>query len=223
MSEAKSTRHLAKPLRHAWMVALWLFLGAGYVVASASGLRVIVTLIVCLMIGALLVATGRLWAGCLTGISLAGMCTYFSDSMYFIMYAPPLVAFAFMAHFFYRTLRPGSEPLITRIARKEHPDLPLDMERHTRMLTWLWSVCFMFLFAVSLLLALVLVPDAWSRWVNGLGYILPASLFLGEYAYRHYRFRGRKHSSLVVLILNSVSVIREAALSAGHQDAETVR
>ena len=93
----------------------------------------------------------------------------------------------------------------------------------TRTLTWIWTLCFMLLFLAALLLAPVLPLDAWSRWVHGLGYILPAALFLGEYAYRHYHFPDRKHGSLPALILNIVAVSKEAALSPGQRNAESGR
>ncbi len=116
-----------------------------------------------------------------------------------------------MAFFFGRTLRAGSEPLINRIARKEHSELPADVERHTRWLTGAWSACFAALFLVALALAPWLPFEAWSRWVQGLGYAVPAALFLGEYVYRHYRFPNRPHGSLVVLVPNVLAVIREIA------------
>ena len=223
MPEAKPLRDPPVPSRHPALVALWLVLALGYLAASATGLRAVAMAVVGLMAGALLAASGRVAAGALTGTALAGLCLYFSASLQFIVYAPPLAAFLFMAFFFYRTLRPGSEPLITRVARMEHPDLPPDMARHARMLTWAWSLCFMLLFAVALLLAPLLPLDAWSRWVHGLGYVLPATLFVGEYAYRRHRFRGRQHSSLLVLIPNIVAVSREAARSPGMRDAESDR
>ena len=128
-----------------------------------------------------------------------------------------------ISFFFYRTLRPGSVPLITRVARLEHPDLPADMARHARMLTWAWSLCFMLMFLVALVLAPLLPLDVWSRWVHGLGYALPAALFLGEYAYRHVRFRERHHGSLLVLIPNIVAASRDAALSSDQHNTESSR
>lgn len=223
MPEAKSLPNLPVPARHPGLVVLWLVLAVGYLMASATGLRVLAMAIVGLMVGALLAASGKLVVGGITGTVLVGLCLYFADSMHFIVYAPPLAAFAFMSWFFYRTLRPGSVPLIVRVARMDHPDLPPDMARHARMLTWAWSLCFMLLFAVALLLAPLLQLDAWSRWVHGLGYVLPGALFLGEYVYRHYRFRDRQHSSLRVLIPNIVAVSRDAALSLGKPGAESER
>ena len=223
MPETKSSPKLPAPKRSPALVALWLVLAVGYLAASATGLRVVAMSMVGLMVGALLAASGWRVAGVVTGIALAGLCAYFSDSMGFIAYAPPLAAFAFMAFFFYRTLRPGSEPLITRVARMEHPDLPPDMARHARMLTWAWSFCFVLLFVVALVLAPLLQLDMWSRWVHGLGYVIPGVLFLGEYAYRHYRFREQHHGSLLVLIPNIVAASRDAALSSDKRNTESGR
>ena len=64
--------------------------------------------------------------------------------------AHSIAAFSFMAVFFYRTLRPGAVPLITLVARMEHPDLPPDMDRYSRRLTWAWTLCFTLLLAVAL-------------------------------------------------------------------------
>jgi uncharacterized membrane protein len=192
---------------------LWLALAAGYLAASASGHRAAAVSIVGLMVGALVSAAGRPAAGVLSGLVLAGACLYWSDSVSFVAYVPPLAAFGFMAYFFHRTLGPGAEPLITRVARTEHPDLPADMARYTRTLTRTWSLCFVLLFLAALLSAPVLTLGAWSRWVQGLGYLVPTALFLGEYAYRHYRFRGHRHGSIAALILNIVAVFGKAAVN----------
>ena len=208
---------------HRGLPVLWLVLATGYLAASATGLRGVALAVIGLMVGALLAASGRLLGGVVAGTVLAALFLCFADSIQFIFYAPPLAAFAFMAYFFYRTLRPGSEPFITRVARKDRPDLPPDVARYTRRLTWAWSLCFMLLFTVALLLTPLLAMDAWSRWVQGLGYALPGVLFLGEYAYRHYRFRERSHGSLRVLIPNIIAVSREAAMSFEKRDAESGR
>lgn len=192
---------------------VWIALAAGYLAASASGHRAAALGVVGLMVGALVAASGRRLAGLTAGLALAIACLYWSDSIAFLVYAPPLAAFAFMAFFFERTLRPGAEPLITRVARKEHPDLPVEMARYARTWTRAWSLCFVSLFLAALLSAPVLSLDSWARWVQGLGYAVPTALFLGEYAYRHQRFRDHRHGSLPVLILNIVAVIKEAAVS----------
>ena len=223
MPETKLPGTPPAPVRHPGLIALWLLLAVGYLAASATGFRMVAMAIVGLMIGALLAASGRRVAGGITAVVLVGLSVYFADSMQFIVYAPPLAAFAFMALFFYRTLRPGSVPLITRVARMEHPDLPPDMARYSRMLTWVWSLCFMLLFGVALVLAPLLDLNMWSRWVHGLGYVVPGVLFLGEHAYRHTRFRDRQHGSLLVLIPNIVAASRDAALSCDKRNPESSR
>ena len=170
------------------------------------------------MTGALVAATGRRAVGIVTGVVLAGACLYWSDSIPFLVYAPPLAAFAFMAFFFHRTLRPGAEPLITRVARTDHPDMPAEIASYTRALTRAWSLCFASLFLAAAVSAPVLTLESWSRWVHGLGYLLPAALFLGEYAYRHRRFRDRQHVSIPALILKIAAVFRDAAVKPGPKE-----
>lgn len=197
---------------------LWLALAAGYLAASASGHRAAALAVVGMMAGALVAAGSGPAAGLATGAALAGACLYWSDSISFVVYAPPLAAFAFMAFFFHRTLKAGAEPLITRVARIEHPDMPADIAAYTRTLTRLWSLCFALLFLAAALLAPLLPLDAWSRWVHALGYLLPGALFLGEYAYRHHRFRDHRHGSIAALIVKIVAVFRQAALEPGAKE-----
>ena len=198
---------------------LWVGLTVSYLASSALGHRAAALMVLGLMAGALVAAPGRRLVGCVVGVALAAAAWRFADDVAFLVFIPPLAAFAFMAFFFGRTLRAGSEPLINRIARKEQSELPADTARYTRRLTALWSTCFAALFLVALGLAPMLSLDAWSRWVQGLGYAVPAVLFLSEYAYRHHRFPDRPHSSLAVLVPNALAVIREIAMESGPRAA----
>ncbi len=190
-------------------------------IATMTGMQVVAMAVVATMVGVLLAASGHYIRGLLVGAALVATCYYFAETVGFIAYAPPLAAFAFVAFFFYRTLRPGSVPLITRVACMEHPDLPPDMARYARILTWAWALCFVLLLIVALVLAPLLKLDMWSRWVHVLGYIVPGALFLGEYVYRHVRFRERQHGSLLVLVPNIVKVSRDAAISPDRGDRGT--
>ncbi len=190
----------------------WGILVAAYLILSASGQRGPALAVAGLMVGVAIGAAGWRLAGALAGMALAIASMYWAESLLFIAYAPPLAAFAFMAFFFLGTLRSGVEPLITRVARREHPELPPPMARYTRILTWLWSLCFVFLTLTALALAPILSFDRWSVWVQGLGYALPLVLFLGEYPYRLRRFSGHRHGSLLVLIMNIFLVVKEAAV-----------
>lgn len=221
MSEVNQTRVTSTGIHVPGLGLLWLVLAAGYLAASASGHRAAAMSFVGLMAGALIATSGQRFAGLFAGVSLAAACLYWSDSIFFLVYFPPLFAFAFMAYFFYCTLAPGIEPLITRVARKEDPDLPAEIVQFTRTLTWVWSLCFVSLFLAALLLASFLPLESWSRWVQGLGYVVPATLFLGEYVYRHRRFPDRSHGSLSVLILNIVTVVKEAAVKPNAPKAQS--
>ena len=196
---------------------LWLALSVAYLAASALGERAAALAVLGLMAGALIGASRRPVAGLVAGLALAAGAWRFADAVRVLVFLPPLAAFAFMAFFFGRTLRAGSEPLINRIARKEHPDLPPDMARHARWLTGAWTACFVALFLVALGLAPWLSLEAWSRWVQLMGYVVPGTLFVGEHLYRHRRFAHRAHGSLSVLVTNVLAVIRESAVEAGQR------
>jgi uncharacterized membrane protein len=194
---------------------LWLGLAAAYLAASALGHRAAALAVLGLMAGALVAASGSRLLGLVAGVALAAAAWRFAEMAHFLVFLPPLAAFGFMAFLFGRTLRAGCEPLINRIARKEHPDLPPDMARHARWLTGVWSACFAALFLAALGLAPFLSLEAWSRWVQGLGCVVPGALFFGEHAYRRHRFPHRAQGSLVVVVRNVVAVFREIALEPG--------
>ena len=201
-------------LRQAWRSAyglLWLALVAGYLAASLIGYRQAALAAVGLMAGMLVAASGHRLAGLVVGLALAAACLRWSDALLPFVYAPPLAGFAFMAWFFGRTLAPGVEPLISRVARREHDPLPADIARFTRLLTQLWTACFLLLLLTGLSLLPLLSLERWSRCMQVLGVALPLLLFLGEYAYRQHRFRQYRHASLPRLVANIVVVMKEAA------------
>lgn len=212
MPAARETREISADPGSPELTWFLVPLAISYLAASISGYRGLALGIVGVMIGAVVAVSGRRVVGLLSGFVLSGAFLYWSDSLFFVVYVPPIAGFAFMAFFFQRTLWRGSEPLITRVARKEHPDMPADIARYTRTLTWAWSGCFVFLLIAALALAPVLPLDSWSRWVQGLAVVLPATLFLGEYIYRRQRMRNHRHGSLLILLLNVIAVVKEAAI-----------
>ena len=214
---ARSGRVRRVPL----MGLLWLALALGYLLASVNGYRALALGTIGLMIGAIIATSGHRLIGVITGAGLAIACIRWADSMLFLAYAPPLVMFAFTAIFFLRTLRPGADPLITQVARREHPELPPGVAAYTRTLTWIWAWCF----AGLLLIAVVLIPlvslEQWSRSMHALGYAVPALLFIAEYAYRHWHFPQRDHGSLVGLVVNIIAVVHATALGSAASVADT--
>ncbi len=206
---------------------LWIALALAYLLASASGHRALAIGIVGLMFGTVLAVSGLRLVGAVTALVMVAAAILATigagDSLSYLAilaYLPPLAAFAFMAWFFGRTLRSGADALITRVARKEHAVLPEEIARYTRTLTQIWTACFVLLCLLALLLALLLPLPQWSRWVHGLGYVLPAVLFIGEYIFRHRYFRDREHHGLLRLIANILLVIKESALETQPRQAK---
>src|SRR6478735_11121762 len=108
------------------------------------------------------------------------------------------------ACFFGRTLRPGQEALITRIARVSDPALPARLVRYTRGLTALWSAYFV------LAALLALAPGALSAWAGALTWIGTAVLFLGEHRLRPHLFPGHSFPGVLQQLKDTMRVWRPA-------------
>lgn len=135
-----------------------------------------------------------------------------------LLLLPPVLFAAMVAWWFARTLRPGSVPLITRIASRVEDVAPADMApallAYTRRLTRLWALLLAGLALANLLLGLVAVPDgvlarlgyapvvavpqaAWSWFANILDYGIVAGMLVVEYVVRTRLFPDRPHRGLV--------------------------
>ena len=111
---------------------------------------------------------------------------------------PNIAAYGFLCWFFGRTLVPGRQALITRLARTVHGELPPEIARYTRRVTWYWCAILAAMGACSVVLA------AWSAtawvWFLALNAPLIAAAFLAEFVYRHLRFPRFSHASLLATI-----------------------
>ena len=110
---------------------------------------------------------------------------------------PHAAAYVFLLWYFGRTLRRGTEPLVTRLARRVHGTMPPSMVTYTRRVTIAWCVFFAAQLAASALLLLFSSLDRWSLVVNVLNFPLVAAMFVAEYAYRSVRHRDFPHASLL--------------------------
>ena len=111
---------------------------------------------------------------------------------------------AWLAFFFGRTLRPGQEALITRIARVSEPGLPAHLVRYTRRLTAIWSTYFVF----AALLGLASAPSAaWPRLLVWAG---TATLFLGEHWLRPHLFPDHPFPGLLQQVKDTRQVFGPA-------------
>ena len=108
--------------------------------------------------------------------------------------------YLYLLWLFGRTLRRGTEPLITRLARQVRGGLSPAMERYTRRLTRAWCVFFAAQLAASALLFAFAPLEIWSLFVNVLNFPLVVLMFAGDYLYRVVRYRGEAQSSIVTQI-----------------------
>lgn len=135
--------------------------------------------------------TGRrsVWliAICALLIALAAISAGYASAVVLLL-APSVVVNAALFALFGHTLLPGREPLITRFRRFEIGHVAPKFVRYTRLLTMLWTILFAFGTAVSLAAALAGEIELWSWLAFVLMPALTAGFFLGEHAYRAYRF-----------------------------------
>ena len=85
---------------------------------------------------------------------------------------------------FGRTLAPGAEPLISRLATLVHGPLSPLLVRYTRRATWAWVIYFACTAAASVLLFALAPAPVWSAFVNLLSLPLLGAMFAGEYLVR---------------------------------------
>lgn len=112
-----------------------------------------------------------------------------------LLLAPSVLANAAMFALFGRTLLPGREPLITRFRRFDVGHVAPKFTRYTRRLTLLWTILFAIGTTVSLAAAIAGDIELWS-WIAFV--LIPAitvAFFLGEHAYRAYRYGAEGRAS----------------------------
>ncbi len=120
---------------------------------------------------------------------------------------PTLIQLALM-HFFGKTLLTGKGPtLIERFVSYEFSEIPLEIVRYCRQLTWIWTGFFAFNAIVCSALGLWGQTAWWAFYTGILIFVLTGLLMVGEYIYRHYRFPNLAiadfKSSVRSMIINS--------------------
>jgi len=106
-----------------------------------------------------------------------------------LLFVPPVLVNVALALFFGRTLRPGSEPLVTRFSRRiRGVELPPALVRYTRRVTIVWTALFIVLAIESAALAAFAPVHVWSLFTNFLNSVFVGALFVAEYAYHSWRY-----------------------------------
>lgn len=108
---------------------------------------------------------------------------------HYALYLPPLLIYGLLLWLFGRTLLPGREAFISRMARIVFDDQSIETSDYTHKITWLWSLFFLTMLLVSLYLTLFASLEHWSLFTNIINYLLLVVLALLEYSYRLWRFR----------------------------------
>ena len=106
----------------------------------------------------------------------------------------------FLLWWFGRTLKHGSEPLVTRVARRIHGTLKPAIEAYTRRVTIAWCLFFGAQIAVSLVLFLFAPLESWSLFVNVLNLPLVVLMFAGEYLMRAVLHPGHPRASITSML-----------------------
>lgn len=133
-----------------------------------------------LLFGALLAAALSLW--------------WWGDAEALVFVPPVLINLAMMV-LFWRTLRPGSMPLVGRVASLWRGPLDREVARYTRGVTIAWTVFFGVMTVESAALALFAPLEIWSLFTNCLNYVLVLLFFVVEYRLRLLCLPSHEHLS----------------------------
>lgn len=99
--------------------------------------------------------------------------------------AQHVVVHGLLAFMFGATLQAGREPLITALARRVHGSVSADMAAYARKVTLAWTLYFLAMAALSLLLHAATPFDVWAVFANIATPVAMISMFVGEFVLRY--------------------------------------
>ncbi len=126
-----------------------------------------------------------------TGLAILIICIILIDATRVTLYLPPILLLSFFIVYFAKTLLPGKEPLVTKIARIIFQDDGPEIAAYTRQVTWMWTCFLVILLVQTIGLSLFAPIELWSLFANILNYLFMSLLFIIEYVYRQIRFGYR--------------------------------
>lgn len=149
-----------------------------------------------IVVGPMLVAAaGLAWQrrqrllGALAALAAAGLVVQawrgidiVAGSLYVSQHVAIHVLLAFV---FGLTLQAGREPLVTALARRVHGSLTPPMAAYSRKVTIVWTVYFVAMAALSLLLYALAPFDVWAAFANLVTPLAMLLMFVGEYLLRY--------------------------------------
>lgn len=190
-------KYKAITLRAFWKVALFLSVLIGYqlltyvdVSTKNPGVLVVLSAFIPIMTGLLLMSWRTPFKGFLIlSVAIFGMiiwCNSASIAHYigWICMVQRSAMFTLLAFAFGLTLRSGRMPLISRIAEMVHGPLSGRLVRYTRKVTVAWTLFFLALAILLLLMFFILGQHVWVLFSGTASTVLIASMFIIEYAVR---------------------------------------
>lgn len=132
---------------------------------------------------------------------LAMIASIWSVDPAIFIYVPAVSVNLLLACFFFNSLRPGSDPAITRVARVEREYVDDKVYAYTRGVTWAWAFFFTGLVCENIALIALAAPKTTVLFLNALNYVLIVAFFLTEYIFRRLHLRGYAHISPIVLAI----------------------
>jgi uncharacterized membrane protein len=128
---------------------------------------------------------------------LAAAWPWLTERVALLFFLDQTGVYLLLAVVFGRTLRGPGESLVTQMARRVHGGvLSARQQVYTRGVTVAWSVFFLAMVLVSVLLFTWAPASVWSTFAFLLGGPLIGLMFLGEYLWRRRALAGEDQSSL---------------------------
>jgi len=174
------------------LVGLAYVLGTHWLMTRAGGspwnvVGVLTPMLAAIAIGAW--RSGQHVVGAASTLAIVGLCT---QAWRGVALAPSLLYLAqhagihlFLAAGFGSTLRAGHTPLITTMAARVHREFPPAMVVYTRQVTIAWTIYFVAMAALSLILFATVSFDAWALFANLITPCSVALMFVAEHTLRY--------------------------------------
>jgi uncharacterized membrane protein len=161
-----------------------------------GGLSVLAPRSLAIALGGILLARAvvAMWSGrrspLLTPIALIGLVTtlaaIFDDGRIFL-FVPVLINAALLVSFAWSHISGAS--IVESLARRQRGHLTPEDVRYCRRVTEVWCLFFVINGGVTLWLALRAPLETWTFYTGVVSQLLVGALFVGEVAYRSWRFR----------------------------------
>jgi uncharacterized membrane protein len=223
MTEPAAARQLTTALAFAYPILAHVAIARGSVALMVAAVAL---LAVVLLFPAL--ARGSIPAWFMLPVVLAGCWTLArSATPALALYVAPVLVPAFLAWAFGHTLARGRTPVIEQLIRLVHPpehEPEPAVWAYARRLTMAWTILFVSLALVNLVLAALAVPDGmlmaagitppvavpqewWSWFANVLGYLIVAAFLALEYSYRRSRFPRQPFRNMLDFLRRILAVM----------------